>query len=101
MLGKKIFDGLSDKLGDAITNSPIKDIENNAKAVLGSAFTRMDLVTRGEFDIQQQVLLKTREKLAALEERISMLESQLMAEQIPAEVEAIVIEVNDNNENKN
>ena len=45
------------------------------KAMLGSAFNRMDLVTREEFDIQQQVLIKTRTKLAELEARLAKLEA--------------------------
>lgn len=47
----------------------------NIKAMLGGAFNRMDLVTREEFDIQQQVLIKTRTKLAALEARLAKLEA--------------------------
>ncbi|WP_239325969.1 accessory factor UbiK family protein [Snodgrassella gandavensis] len=77
MLSKKIFDDISDKLSDTISNSPIKDMEKNVKSMLGSAFNRMDLITREEFDIQQQVLLKTREKLAELETRVIALEALL------------------------
>ena len=43
--------------------------------MLGSAFNKMDLVTREEFDIQQQVLIKTRTKLAELEARLDKLEN--------------------------
>ncbi|NUE66808.1 MULTISPECIES: accessory factor UbiK family protein [Snodgrassella] len=77
MFSKKFFDDISDKLGDTISNSPIKDMEKNVKSMLGSAFNRMDLITREEFDIQQQVLLKTREKLAELETRVIALEALL------------------------
>lgn len=77
MLSKKFFDDISEKLGDTISNSPIKDMEKNVKSMLGSAFNRMDLITREEFDIQQQVLLKTREKLAELESRVIALEALL------------------------
>ncbi|PIT08247.1 hypothetical protein BHC46_02145 [Snodgrassella alvi] len=77
MFSKKIFDDISDKLSDTISNSPIKDMEKNVKSMLGSAFNRMDLITREEFDIQQQVLLKTREKLAELETRVIALEALL------------------------
>lgn len=45
------------------------------KTLLGSTFGKLDLVTREEFDIQQQVLIKTREKLAALEARLAKLEA--------------------------
>lgn len=71
MLNKQFFDDISVKISDAIANSPIKDMEQNIKAILGSAFNRLDLVTREEFDIQQQVLLKTREKLAELEAKVN------------------------------
>ena len=77
MLGQKLFEEVSAKVSETIANSPAKDVEKNVKAMLGSAFNRMDLVTREEFDIQQQVLIKTRTKLAELEERLKQLEAQL------------------------
>ncbi len=67
MFGKQLFEEVSSKISETIANSPAKDMEKNVKAMLGSAFNRMDLVTREEFDIQQQVLIKTRTKLAELE----------------------------------
>lgn len=51
-----------------------RDAEQNFKAVLQSALTRMDLVSRREFDVQAGVLSRTREKLAALEQRLAELE---------------------------
>ena len=68
------FDEIGQKISETIANSPAKDLEKNIKVILNAAFTKMDLVTREEFDIQQQVLLKTREQLAALEQKISQLE---------------------------
>ena len=87
MIGKKFFDELSAKLGDTIDNSPVKDVEKNVKAMLGSAFNRMDLVTRAEFDIQQQVLLKTREKLAELEARLAELEGDSGLQQVETQTQ--------------
>lgn len=75
MIGKKLFEEVSAKLGETIANSPAKDMEKNVKAMLGSAFNRMDLITREEFDIQQQILIKTRTKLAELEARLAKLEA--------------------------
>ena len=49
------------------------------KSVLQSQLTRLDLVNREEFDVQTQVLLRTREKLALLEQRLAELESKLSA----------------------
>ena len=51
-------------------NSPISDIEDNINALLQGAFTKMGLVSREEFDIQTQVLKRTRLKLEALEKKL-------------------------------
>ena len=82
MIGKKIFEEVSAKLSETIANSPAKDVEKNVKSMLGSAFNRMDLITREEFDIQQQVLIKTRTKLAELEARLAKLEGSNPLEQV-------------------
>ena len=79
MLAKQILDELAGKIGGAIAESPLKDVEKNVKTLLGSTFGKLDLVTREEFDIQQQVLIKTREKLAALEARLAKLEADAPA----------------------
>ena len=51
-----------------------RDIEQNFKVVLQAALTKMDLVSRREFDIQAGVLQRTREKLEVLEQRLQQLE---------------------------
>ena len=79
MLAKQILDELAGKIGNAIAESPVKDVEKNVKTLLGSTFSKLDLVTREEFNIQQQVLVKTREKLAALEARLAKLEANAPA----------------------
>ncbi|MEF3089102.1 ubiquinone biosynthesis accessory factor UbiK [Raoultella scottii] len=56
-----------------------EDVEKKIRQVLQSQLTRLDLVGREEFDVQTQVLLRTREKLALLEQRISDLESRSAA----------------------
>ena len=73
MLNPRSFEELAAKIGQAIENSPAKDIEKNVKAMLASGFARLDLVPRAEFDVQAQVLLRTREKLEALEKRLEAL----------------------------
>ncbi|WP_301101401.1 accessory factor UbiK family protein [Propionivibrio sp.] len=75
MLDPQVFEDFSTRLSALIAASPVADIEKNARALLSTFFTRLDLVSREEFDIQAQVLLRTREKLKALEERVSRLES--------------------------
>lgn len=72
-----IFDDLQTKINDALKNSPAKDLEKNVKALMSQGFARLDLVTREEFDIQAQVLAKTREKLEELEKRVAELETRL------------------------
>lgn len=77
MPNPKSFDELAARIGQAIGNSPAKDIEKNVKAMLASGFSRLDLVPRAEFDVQAQVLLKTREKVEALEKRLAELEARV------------------------
>lgn len=72
----KFLDDLSGKLSGLIANSPLQDVEKNVKAALGAAFARLDLVTREEFDVQREVLARTRAKLEALEARLAELEAR-------------------------
>ena len=76
MLNPKIFDDLSAKLSEAMQSGPAKDIEKNVRALLMQGFAKLDLVTRDDFDIQAQVLARTREHLTALEARVAALEAQ-------------------------
>jgi BMFP domain-containing protein YqiC len=73
------FNDLQGKLNQVIENSPAKDLERNVKAMMTQGFSKLDLVTREEFDIQAQVLTKTRAKLDALELRVVELEAKLAA----------------------
>lgn len=76
MLNQKFFEDMSTKLGELAANNPAKDFEKNARAMLTQGFARLDLVTRGEFEVQAQVLSRAHEQLVALEARIAALESQ-------------------------
>jgi BMFP domain-containing protein YqiC len=67
MLDPRILEDLGARLGGIIAASPAADIDKNARALLASFFSKLDLVSREEFDIQTQVLQRTREKLKALE----------------------------------
>ena len=71
------FNDLQDKINQAFESSPAKDIERNVKAMMTQGFSKLDLVTREEFDIQAQVLAKTRARLEALELRVAELEAKL------------------------
>jgi BMFP domain-containing protein YqiC len=75
------FNDLQSKIGQVIENSPAKDLEKNVKAMLSQGFSRLDLVTREEFDVQMQVLAKTRAKVDALEARLAELEALLRDKQ--------------------
>jgi len=75
MLNQKLFEEFSNKISEMMARSPAKDVEKNIKAAMASTFNRLDLVTREEFDLQQEVLIKTRESLAALESRLAKLEA--------------------------
>lgn len=71
------LDDLARKLGAALPpqlRAFQEDVEQNFRAVLQSALTKLDLVTRQEFDVQAGVLARTREKLEALEQRLAALE---------------------------
>ncbi len=72
----KIFDDLSAKLSELVKNSPARDIEKNARALLMQGFAKLDLVTREEFEVQAQVLARARQQLTALEARVAELEAQ-------------------------
>lgn len=70
MLNSKILDDISARLGEVIRNSPARDIEKNVRAMLGVMFNKLDLVTRDEFEVQAELLRRTRERLEALEARL-------------------------------
>lgn len=75
MLNPKSLEEISARISGLIAASPAKDLEKNARALLISAFARLDLVTREDFDVQVAMLARTREKLIALEARVAELEA--------------------------
>jgi BMFP domain-containing protein YqiC len=76
MLNSRTLDELAARIGKALEASPAKDVEKNVKAMLQSGLARLDLVTRQEFDVQVEVLRKTREKVERLEARVAELEAR-------------------------
>jgi BMFP domain-containing protein YqiC len=76
MLNPKLLDELSARFSELVAASPAKDIEKNARALLGSLFSRLDLVTREEFDLQVELLARARAKLSALEAQVAELEKR-------------------------
>lgn len=70
------INNIAHKLGEILKQSPAKDIENNVKAGLTSMLTKLDMVSREEFDVQTEVLARTRETLTLLEARLAELEKK-------------------------
>lgn len=77
MLNSTFLDDLSRKIRDTINSTPASDLNKNIHALLQSAFTKLELVTREEFDIQVEVLQRTRSKVEQLESRVAELEARL------------------------
>ncbi len=67
MLNAKFFEEMSSKLNDVIANSPAKDFEKNARALMAQGFAKLDLVSREEYEVLEQRLAKLEARLAALE----------------------------------
>ena len=76
MLNQQFIDDVSAKVREILANSPARDIETNMRAMLAAMFARLDLVTRHEFDVQTEMLARTREKLAGLEAKLAELEKK-------------------------
>lgn len=77
MSDQKVLDEFGAKIREVIAASPARDLEKNMRALLSSAFARLDLVTREEFDVQREVLARTREKLDKLEAKLAAFEKNV------------------------
>ena len=78
MIDIRSLDELTKRLSEmmpADLSAAKADIEKNVKSVLQTGLRKLDLVTREEFDVQRAVLLRTREKLEALEAKLSAMET--------------------------
>jgi BMFP domain-containing protein YqiC len=72
------IEGLAKKLADSLPGglrSMREDLEQNFRSVLRGGLEKLDLVTREDFEVQEAVLARTREKLEALEARVAELEA--------------------------
>ena len=77
---KDLLDSLQEKMPEGITTGLQglqTDIEQNIRAAIEANLKKLNLVTREEFDIQQQVLLRTHEKLEALEKKVAELDNSI------------------------
>ena len=80
-MNMNLIDELAKRLSAALppgANVLKEDMEKNMRSVLHAAFSKMDLVTREEFEVQAQVLQRSRAKLDALEKQVAELESKLL-----------------------
>ncbi len=76
MLNNEKISEISNKIREIVKDSPLPDIEKNIDALLKGMFTKMELVTREEFDVQTEVLKRTRQKLEELEKKLSEVEAR-------------------------
>lgn len=79
MINSEKINDLSNKIKEMVKESPLGDLEHNLNALLKGVFTKMELVSREEFDVQTEVLRLARQKLEALEARLVALEADLDA----------------------
>ncbi|KRH79445.1 membrane fusogenic activity [Ferrovum sp. JA12] len=71
MFNKIVIDETINQILSIVGKTPIKDIEQNLRQILNNFFSNSGWVTREEFDIQKSILLKTRERLEELEQKIN------------------------------
>ncbi len=71
-----VLEDLQRRIASLLAATPAADLQKNLKALLMQQFARLELVTLEEFDLQRQVLARTREKLEALEARVAQLEKR-------------------------
>ena len=76
MLNNEKLNEISNKIKEIVKDSPLPDIEKNIDALLKGMFTKMELVTREEFDVQTEVLKRTRQKLEELEKKLFEIETR-------------------------
>ena len=74
MLDPKMFEEFTQRVSGLIANSPAADIEKNVRSMMSGFFSKLDLVTREEFDTQANVLARTRQLVDQLSARLDELE---------------------------
>ena len=75
MIDSATLDQLQKRISELIAKTPARDVEANMKAMLLGFFSRLDLVTREEFDVQRAVLQRALEQLERLSKRVQELET--------------------------
>lgn len=76
MLDPKMFEELSARISQALAATPAADIEKNLRAMLTAQLSKLDLVTREDFEVQKELLARAQQRLAALEARLAEYEGR-------------------------
>ena len=76
MFNSSKIEELSNKIKEMTSSSPLADMDKNIHALIKGVLTKMELVTREEFDVQTEVLKRTRQKLEELEKKLSEIEAR-------------------------
>lgn len=76
MADTRLLEEIDRKMKEVLAGSPAADLEKNLRAMLAAAFSRLNLVAREEFDVQREVLARTRAKLQELEAKLAQLEKR-------------------------
>jgi BMFP domain-containing protein YqiC len=98
MIDPKIFDDLARRVSAAVPQGVReiqRDVERNLRAALQAALSKLDLVTREEYEVQQAVLARSRAKLDELAVRVAVLEEQLGFRTVAAESELKAVDETD------
>ena len=76
MTDTRLLDEMDRRIREVLARSPAADLEKNLRALIASGLSRLDLVTREEFDVQREVLTRARAKLAELEAKLAEIEGK-------------------------
>ncbi|TNH07852.1 ubiquinone biosynthesis accessory factor UbiK [Testudinibacter sp. TR-2022] len=91
MLNPKKLEQFAQQIHDALPQGVKNfggDMEAKVKQVIQAQLAKLDVVTREDFEVQTQVLIRTREKLGALEQRLQELESKLLSDEAQSAVDS-------------
>ena len=77
MSDRRLLDEINERVRSVLAQSPAADLEKNLRVMLAGWFSRLDLVTREEFDVQREVLRRAQDKIAQLEAQVAELEARV------------------------
>lgn len=76
-MNPSILNKIASQISQLIPEQASQDLQNNIQQVLARQLNKLDVVSRDDFEAQQAVLLRTREKLEALEKQVAEIEKNL------------------------